>query len=96
MVRQPARSAFTRGRRSQGTPRFRRLYQLLRSGKLEVRVLPDQIFGLIHGKAGVITLADGQQTSFMGSANESRSAWHQADPHHLSQNVTLTVAARDA
>ena len=37
-------------------PRFRRLYDGLRSGKLAVRVLPDDIFGLIHGKAGVITL----------------------------------------
>lgn len=55
--------------------RFQRLYHLLRSGKLIVRVLPDRIFGLIHGKAGVITLTDGSKTSFMGSANESRSAW---------------------
>lgn len=55
--------------------RFQRLYKLLSSGKLLVRVLPDDTFGLIHGKAGVITLADGTQTSFMGSANESKSAW---------------------
>lgn len=55
--------------------RFRKLYELLTSGKLEVRVLPDSIFGLIHGKAGVITFADGAKTSFMGSANESKSAW---------------------
>lgn len=55
--------------------RFRRLYDLLRSGKLQVRVLPDEVFGLIHGKAGVITLADGSRTCFLGSANESRSAW---------------------
>lgn len=55
--------------------RFSRLYTLLYSGKLQVRVLPDPIFGLIHGKAGVITLADGGKTSFMGSANESKSAW---------------------
>lgn len=55
--------------------RFQRLYQLLRSGKLIVRVLPNRIFGLIHGKAGVITLTNGSKTSFMGSANESRSAW---------------------
>lgn len=55
--------------------RFRRLYDLLRSGKLDVRVLPDQAFGLVHGKAGVITLADGSKTSFMGSANESKTAW---------------------
>ena len=30
-------------------PRFQRLYDFLRSGKLEVRVLPDDVFGLIHG-----------------------------------------------
>ena len=51
--------------------RFRRLHDLLRSGKVEVRVLPDDAFGLIHGKAGVITGADGARTSFLGSANES-------------------------
>lgn len=55
--------------------RFERLYHLLSSGKLEVKVLPDQVFGLIHGKAGVITLADGAQICFVGSANESKSAW---------------------
>lgn len=55
--------------------RFQRLYQLLCSGKLQVRVLPDEAFGLIHGKAGVITLSDGSKTCFIGSTNESRSAW---------------------
>jgi phosphatidylserine/phosphatidylglycerophosphate/cardiolipin synthase-like enzyme len=55
--------------------RFGRLHQFLASGKLEVKVLPDQYFGLIHGKAGVITLADGTKTSFLGSVNESKSAW---------------------
>lgn len=55
--------------------RFKKLFGNLRSGKLEVRVLPDEVFGLIHGKAGVITLADGSKTSFMGSVNESKSAW---------------------
>ena len=69
-------------------PRFRRLHDGLRSGKLAVRVLPDDAFGLIHGKAGVITLADGRRTSFLGSANESASAfrlnyelvWEDDDP----------------
>lgn len=55
--------------------RFSRLYDLLHSGKLEVKVLPDRHFGLIHGKAGVITLTDGSKTSFLGSINESRRAW---------------------
>lgn len=58
-----------------GQDRFARLAGFLRSGKIEVRVLPDHRFGLIHGKAGVITLANGASTSFMGSANESKSAW---------------------
>lgn len=60
---------------SKARPRFARLAELLRSGKLEVRVLPNSSFGLIHGKAGVIELADGRTTSFLGSANESRTAW---------------------
>jgi len=60
----------------QARNRFERLYDFLCSGKMEVRVLPDEVFGLIHGKAGVITLADGSKTCFMGSANESKSAWH--------------------
>lgn len=55
--------------------RYRRLFELLRGGKLQVRVLPDDTFGLIHGKAGVITLADGSRTCFLGSTNESQSAW---------------------
>lgn len=61
--------------------RFTRLYRFLTQRtdggepKLEIRVLPDEHFGLIHGKAGVITLADGTKTAFMGSVNESKSAW---------------------
>lgn len=55
--------------------RLSRLHQFLTSGKVQVKVLPDQHFGLIHGKAGVITLADGSKTSFLGSVNESKSAW---------------------
>jgi len=55
--------------------RFRRLFELLRSGKLEIRVLPETAFGLIHGKAGVISFTDGSKTCFLGSANESKSAW---------------------
>ena len=56
-------------------PRFRRLHDFLRSGKVEVRVLPDDVFGLIHGKAGVITRADGARAAFLGSANESAAAF---------------------
>lgn len=55
--------------------RFERLSELIADGKLEVRVLPNARFGLIHGKAGVVTLSDGRKTSFLGSVNESVSAW---------------------
>ena len=56
--------------------RFRRLYDLLVSGKLEVKVLPEHAFGLIHGKAGVIHMLDGKRTAFMGSANDTFRAWN--------------------
>lgn len=56
-------------------PRYRALFQALTSRKLEVRVLPDSAFGLIHGKAGVIRHSDGTATAFLGSVNESASAW---------------------
>lgn len=59
--------------------RLQRLYTLLTSEsgpKLEVKVLPNDAFGLIHGKAGVITLADGTRTSFLGSANETYAGWN--------------------
>ncbi len=55
--------------------RMAKLYELLASGKLRVVVLPDAHFGLIHGKAGVITGKDGRKVSFLGSVNESKSAW---------------------
>lgn len=57
--------------------RLARLYDLLSSQKLEVRVLPDEAFGLVHGKAGVIRYADRPPTAFMGSTNESRRAWRE-------------------
>ena len=56
-------------------PRYRALYEALTSEKIEVRVLPDSAFGLIHGKAGVVRRADGSATAFLGSVNESASAW---------------------
>ena len=52
------------------TGRLSRLYNLLKSGKLQVRVIPDKAYGLMHGKAGVITYKDGTKTSFVGSINE--------------------------
>ncbi len=58
-------------------PRYERLARLLRAGRVTVRVLPNSAFGLIHGKAGVITYGDGRRTSFLGSINETAEAWTQ-------------------
>ena len=57
--------------------RFKKLYNLLKSGKMKIRVIPDDEYGMIHGKAGVITLKDGKKTAFLGSANETYSGWVQ-------------------
>ncbi len=59
----------------EGSDRLSRLYRLLASGKMQVRVIPDEIYGMMHGKAGVITYADGTKTSFIGSINETKSAF---------------------
>lgn len=56
-------------------PRYQALYEALRNEKIEGRVLPDSAFGLIHCKAGVAWRADGSATAFLGSVNESASAW---------------------
>jgi hypothetical protein len=56
-------------------PRYKALYEALVNEQIEIRVLPDSAFGLIHGKAGVVRKADGSATAFLGSVNESASAW---------------------
>ena len=54
--------------------RYRKLHDLLTSGRVEIRVVPkDRVF--IHGKAGVIEAADGTKTCFLGSINETKSAF---------------------
>lgn len=67
--------------------RYRRLYELLSSGRVQIRVVAkDQVF--VHGKAGVIEGADGRKTCFLGSINETKSAfaenyeilWEDASP----------------
>jgi SNF2 family DNA or RNA helicase len=54
--------------------KYRQLYALLKKGNVKIRVVPrEKVF--LHGKAGVIELRDGTTTSFMGSINESKSAF---------------------
>jgi hypothetical protein len=59
--------------------RYRRLHDLLASGRMKVRVVPrdpDNVF--VHGKAGVIEHADGRVYSFVGSANDSAAGFRHA------------------
>lgn len=56
--------------------RYRKLHELLTSGRVEIRVVPrDRVF--VHGKAGVIEATDGSKTCFLGSINETKSAFAQ-------------------
>lgn len=53
-----------------------KLDQLLKSGKVEIRVVPkERLF--LHGKAGSIHYPDGTRKSFIGSVNDSKSAFAQ-------------------
>ncbi len=61
---------------SSAPARLKKLYNLIKSGKLQIKVVPNNVFGLIHGKAGVITLKDGRKTSFIGSVNETYTGWN--------------------
>ena len=74
VVAQHARETALRERWNEAAPeveallhrdRYRRLHDLLTSGRVEIRVVPrDRVF--IHGKAGVIERADGTRTCFLG------------------------------
>ena len=59
--------------------RYRRLHDLLASGRMKVRVVPrdaDNVF--VHGKAGIIEHPDGRTYSFVGSVNNSASGFRHA------------------
>lgn len=54
--------------------RYQKLDELLKAGNVEIRVVPrERLF--LHGKAGSIHYADGLRHSFIGSVNESKSAF---------------------
>ena len=83
VIAQHARETALKERWNEATPeveallhreRYRRLHDLLTSGRVEIRVVPkDRVF--IHGKAGVIEQTDGAMTCFLGSINETKSAF---------------------
>jgi superfamily II DNA or RNA helicase len=54
--------------------RYAKLHELLVSGRVQVKIVPRSVAPFLHGKAGVITDADGA-VAFMGSINETRAAW---------------------
>jgi hypothetical protein len=56
-------------------PRYTRLYQLLKNGKVNVRVVSANDAPFLHGKAGVIEARDGGKICFIGSLNETREGW---------------------
>ena len=56
-------------------PRYKRLYEILKKGNVEIRVVSRVDAPFLHGKAGVIRRPDGSATSFMGSLNETREGW---------------------
>lgn len=55
--------------------RYRRLDEFLEKRGQVIRVAPDSVCGFVHGKAGVIDLADGRKIGFIGSMNETSNGW---------------------
>lgn len=55
--------------------RYQRLAAFLDKRGQVIRVAPDSACGFVHGKAGVIDLADGRKLGFMGSMNETSNGW---------------------
>jgi superfamily II DNA or RNA helicase len=54
--------------------RYKRLDALLKAGNVEIRVVPrERLF--LHGKAGSVHYDDGSRKAFIGSVNESKSAF---------------------
>lgn len=54
--------------------RYRLLSDFLAKGHA-IKVAPSSNCGFVHGKAGIIDLADGRKIGFIGSANETSSGW---------------------
>ncbi|MEQ1503052.1 MAG: phospholipase D-like domain-containing protein, partial [Myxococcota bacterium] len=55
--------------------RYQRLYDLLKRGNVEIRVVARTDAPFLHGKAGLIRAADGSAVAFVGSLNETREGW---------------------
>lgn len=54
--------------------RYQKLDQLLKAGNVEIKVVPkERLF--LHGKAGSVHYPDGSRKAFIGSVNETKSAF---------------------
>ena len=56
-------------------PRYKRLFDILTRGNVEIRVVSRSDAPFVHGKAGVVYRPDGTSSAFMGSLNETREGW---------------------
>ena len=54
------------------------LCAMLKSKKVQIKVVSRNNAAFLHGKAGVITLRDGTTSSFVGSINETASGWKES------------------
>jgi hypothetical protein len=55
--------------------RYARLYELLKKGNVQIKVVSKEDAPFLHGKAGVVTRADGTRSAFIGSINETAQGW---------------------
>lgn len=55
--------------------RYAKLYEILKKGNVEIRVVSREDAPFLHGKAGVIDRGNGDTSAFIGSINETAQGW---------------------
>ena len=55
--------------------RYARLYELLKKGNVQIKVVSKEDAPFLHGKAGVVERGDGTKSAFIGSINETAQGW---------------------
>jgi superfamily II DNA or RNA helicase len=77
--------------------RTRVLATLVKSGSLDIRLaLRPDASGIYHEKIGIFTDGCGQRASFLGSANETWSAWHKDGNHESIEVFREWIAPSEA
>lgn len=73
------------------------LATLIESGSLDIRLaVRSNALGIYHEKIGIFTDTGGQRASFLGSANETWSAWHAQGNHESIEVFREWVSAAEA